>query len=310
MSEEDKPKKPAEHRVFKQLEDLKQGKGLEEACPQRKARRPVVPENTPEHPPREEWAMFKDCPKNELQDCLHYELAREVDWIRQAVGSYCRQGDDAFNTPDGFAWKCQISHLLGCVLFHVRDFFPKTPWIGIPADKRYWMSAAKDKKLKLHLEDAEFVERMGGPSQPEKLKRVHFGRDGKPYESYHGKVDHRENGWPVTYFVWRVNWHKKDKVLVAEFQEWLKRWRANYPPPRETKGQTSPRDTLKALGAMRWLARMAWDDAQVESQETLGKPLYSGKGAWDNACAKAKTAIANFSDFQKRMAGEFDQVFR
>jgi hypothetical protein len=244
--------------------------------------------------PREEWAMFKDCPEPEVHMCLAYEYARESKQIVKAVSAF---GDHVRREPyaddvNGLAWCCGITWYLAGVLYAVRDAFPKSPWLSIPAGRRKSHTFASSTAHRAK-RDWEKMQRSGGGVDVDNLKSPCI-EDGKLVYRYSSHVDHVEDdGSPVTYFVHRVNWHKGDPLLVDEFREWLRHWRDV--KPVERRGQTSPRDHLKALAAKRWLLLTAWNKAADITQEVLGKSLYVEQPAWIRAKRDAEDHLSQFT---------------
>lgn len=245
-------------------------------------------------PPREEWAMFVDCPEEQLVPCFYYEHARHTPEICEGVKRYRQCDDPCLDGVSGLAYQGGFSLYLACVLYPFRSYFPHTPWLDLPDNERKSFADLTNTKQHLNTFDWEAQIHAGYGSctgSVDKLKDKRF-RSGKHIDLYLDHRCHNEDGSPVTYFVHRVNWKKSDNVLVAEFQEWLCSHRPR--PPRETRGKTSPRERLKALGAMLWLKRFDWEQAAVETQKQLGKPLYGEQSEWIDAARSAEDFLKIF----------------
>lgn len=246
--------------------------------------------------PREEWAMFNDCPEEQQPLSFFYEYARELTAIVEAVRRYKLPSTPHYNDAEGFGWDCGIGSYLALVLYSELDCFPETPWLSLPDERRKSSISLTNAKQHLTVSDWEAQNREGygpctGSSDNLKLPKI---RDGKVIEVYFSKVDHIENNSPVDYFVHRVNWDKSDNVLVAEFREWLEAWRPL--SPHETRGKTTPRDQLKVLGALRLLRHYHgdWNEAYIQTAKVLSKPLYTHQAHWIDARKKANQYLRAF----------------
>ena len=274
----------------------------------------------------EEWAMFKDCPEREINLCLAYEYARVSPEIVKRVTKFDEQlrREPFAGNLAGFCYCCGITHYLSHILWPFRDAFPKSAWLDIPETRRKSASFA-DSVAHDDPRDWEQQAYLGYSANcaadVDKLKVLKCPNNNL-VEVYESHVDHlegeagaqieqqRRRGYrsraeqvereaapakpvPVTYFVHRVNWDKSDPVLVEEFKAWLHHWREGRPVER--RGQTSPRDHLKALAAKRWLKLTAWDKAADITQKTLGKPLYAEQPAWIRAKRDAEDYLAQFT---------------
>lgn len=238
--------------------------------------------------------MFKDCPEPEVDMCLAYECARECRQIVKAVSAFHGhvRREPYVDNVDGFSWCCGVTLYLSHVLYPVRDSFPDSPWLCIPAALRKSHTFASSTAHRAK-RDWEVTQRSGGGVNVDNLKRPHI-EDGQLGYKYSSHIDHvEEDGTPVTYFVHRVNWHKSDPLLVDEYREWLRKWRVV--PPVERRGKTSPRDILKALGAMRWLRLTTADRAAYLTQTAFGSPLYAEQRAWTRAKHTAEGYLAQFA---------------
>ncbi len=246
--------------------------------------------------PRQEWAMFEDCPEEQLVPCFYYEYARHVSEICEAVKRHRECNDPSLDWVGGLAYQGGLSLYLACVLHPLRRYFPKTPWLDLPDNKRKSFADLTNTKQYLNRLDWESQVHKGYDSctgSVDNLKDWAF-RDGKHIRTYLDHLSHREDDQPVTYFVHRVNWDKSDNVLVAEYRDWLARHRGAR-PPKETRGKTSPRERLKALAALRLLKCFDWNQAAVETKTVLGTPLYVEQSEWIDAARSAQDFLNAFA---------------
>ena len=102
--------------------------------------------------------------------------------------------------------------------------------------------------------------------------------------------------------VFDVCWHRSDRKLKKDFGQWLKNNRPKDQPgfQRSAHGgsrSTTPRDLLKALGALR-LTKAFQGDVMKARSETLhspsDKPLYKEQPAWIKAARKAEEHLVVF----------------
>jgi hypothetical protein len=105
--------------------------------------------------------------------------------------------------------------------------------------------------------------------------------------------------------VFDVCWARGDSKLKGDFQQWLDDNRPKDQPGFQKSAHggsrtTTPRDLLKALGALRLMKAYERDVGRVRDHtwNVLGKPLYKEQTAWINAAKKAKEHL---HVFQRKM---------
>jgi hypothetical protein len=105
--------------------------------------------------------------------------------------------------------------------------------------------------------------------------------------------------------VFDVCWARSDSKLKEDFGKWLEDKRPKDQPGFQAQGgsqRTSPKDRLKALGALRLKKAYKRDvgSARDCTSNVLGKPLYKDQAAWIKAANKAEEHLR---EFQNKMLG-------
>jgi hypothetical protein len=217
--------------------------------------------------PREEWIFFhakKGCPKWQLPYCAYYEFARESAYIQKIF----EQRPHA-----------QISFLN----FAEPSFFPRVPWLSVPAAKReYWLAGIG--VLKDEVQAFRNIIDMGGGQHLTEIPPPPPRHEIEP-----------------AYFM--INWREPNTVLKRRFAGWLK---ANHPPGIgviTSTGRTAVTDNLRRLAALRLLKVYTWDEAANLTKEVIGRELYADQASWLRAKRAAKKIIA---DLEKRRGPGLD----
>ncbi len=220
--------------------------------------------------PRELWAMFVDCPADELAPCYFYEYSRESKSLREMCAND-RPGIPA-GVSNGFdyylstPWSTAHEELMTdpARTFMLWPEWPDKPYLQIPAEERRrrlrW--SAKDDPKIAHLKKLSFFAMT--QLSPEGLRPVsRAGATGPSGEGWSEAlaVSREKLGWPVHQVnasmwetVFRIDWKAfSDAQLVDMFKAWLDKYR---PTPSnvltENPSVTNRFEThLKQLGALR-----------------------------------------------------------
>jgi hypothetical protein len=258
--------------------------------------------------PRELWAMFVDCPADEIGSCYFYEFSRENESLRDL----CAKHRPAIppDVADGFEyylsspWSADQGELIAdpARAFMLWPEWPDKPYLRIPADerrKRLRWSAKDDPKL-AHLKKLSF----SAMSQisPEGLRPVSpAGATPPSGEAWSEALAFSQGklGWPVHQInpsmwetVFRIDWKAfSDTHLVDMFKAWLGQYR---PIPAtsltENPSVTNRFEThLKQLGALRVLRKFTMDEIPA------GISLYRDKSEWARSKLVAQGVIEWFS---------------
>jgi len=231
---------------------------------------------------REEWD-FSNCPDDQLEACLFYEMARECPPAVRAARALRKHLKEigADSDPD---------HRLAVTvadIFKDCPEFPGTPFLRIP------MAERTRRIMKLGKAIPPVQADLAG------LIRQYHGK------AVTGKTIKYGQGDIVAFFIDR---RISDEKLAQGIRRWLKN---NRPPGvvamvKRGKG-SSPgqiRKDLKALGAWRLLKQMRWEDAHTYTLEILknkkGQPqgLFGGHAsAWRRARKDAKKVITHICRF-------------
>lgn len=235
-----------------------------------------------------EWRMFDQCPDKQLKLCLLYEYARESKlvqrWIRVIHSDESRWQKAAGETSvSGAAGVYRFGRFYfftkqGDLLRECREFFPAKPWLAIPEDKRKAFEATY----------VTAVDRFTG--QQLRTKRRHLA----PLLLV---PDQNFKEPPLLKCYWTViDWKQHDALILERMDLWLKQNRPPNVKMRETRGQTTPRDLLKALGAWR-LSRPPRTPAEAleYSNKVLGEYLYAGEAVWSKSVSKAMNYLKFFN---------------
>jgi len=306
---------------------------------------PLVPLDNKYHSWQLPWAWEYECwrewqPRSDFDDWRR-KWRKEVkrlldpsgDWIRGKVTKEEAERDAAFSYGERLP------------LWLLRDFtkyFPKTPWVNIPHDKRRELKHVRvpgstpipiDGSL-LSLKEPD-PNSKGLPPIPEKLRIENKGvislRQPDPnnaeevalyaeWRRQRSEVLRRQAEWSDTtapgryrhevvkeitpgqfagtYIIY-IPWYQTDDDLKAGFAAWLRKKESELGPAGCRKkfsltGWDKPYAALKQLGALRLLrSGPTAEQAAKNTQDVLGKPLFSEKG-FSTAKGKADDNLAKF----------------
>ena len=214
--------------------------------------------------PRDEWD-FESCPQGREKHCFFYEYAREVPWILDEFRLAQRCGRKV-----KFGWDCGFDEF---------------------GNWHFWSFGNSE----LH-DDWGIVIQVppGFPDKPY-LKTEHriveptpIGRSEPPFneaEEWRKEGFSEMGNWTKV----RLNWDYPDKLLLKEFQKWLKRNRPH--AARERRGNAPSRRyraELKALGAYRLMVKcdMTAEKAQAYTKKFVPHGLYTKISDWYEAKSK------------------------
>ena len=236
---------------------------------------------------REEWD-FSQCPDEHLEACYFYEFARESEKAKAAERVHREQIESAADEHEA-EW------LRNCRMLHVFNFhkscpeFPDTPFLLIPTAERTNRIASLSNPTALRQANLSTIIRThtADYSQSKTLKY----RTGY----WEGAV---EEGVIAAFY---IDWNIALPNLAKSFRQWLE---DNKPPGAcvgvKNGGGSTPRQqqtSLKALGALRLLCRMSWEEAYLHSKESRKDrhatpcPLFSDyASAWVKAQKAGKEA--------------------
>lgn len=236
---------------------------------------------------------FRKCPKNELRDCLFYELAREISewhrkveyyrsdshkWARMLPPQGPHFGIRGINiTPDD-TFESNL-----CFITAISDW-PNLPWLSLPTTDRKKHSA---RNLNVPYDLSEGLQ-------------GHIGALGGDNNQFLESRTFEHQSHKVTYAVVKIDWRINDTDLTKQFQKWLKSLGRPHDPIEKRGQKLDPQDVLKSLGALRLLKKMNWQKASILTGKTLpkGQPLYSNQANWSRAKSNALRAIAVFQQSQ------------
>lgn len=229
--------------------------------PNRKPRTP-----NPFVPPVEEW-YFGKCPEGEILECCLYEYARESEGFKEHFMAQYRETkakDRAltFVPLAGSAYGLSLN----C------PEFPVVPWLKIDRPTRrmrirrlYHAQEAFSTSPALRRQDGTHVQQQPrfNPETGEEIALVEICW-----------------GLPLSKIVddftrWAAKTQKERRKKIARAALWPDR-------PGKTAAMM-----LKALGALRLLKEMGWEEAARISEKFLGAPLYLNQSAWIRARKQA-----------------------
>jgi hypothetical protein len=178
-----------------------------------------------------EW-RFDDCPTDELVDCLEYELAREVPWLREYVAA---QNAEELK---------ELAQATYCI-FLVYPKWPANPYLSIELSKRRQLLRTVRSTIKEI--KADFLLNYDVPKGLEKFLRAEMSRSGKPVIR---SLDQR-----LEIALFRIDWKFSDPLLLQFFESYLKLNRPKQIKPLEHRAKNTPdaqrRQQLRKLGMFR-----------------------------------------------------------
>jgi hypothetical protein len=175
-----------------------------------------------------EW-NFSECPKEEYEFCLRYELAREIpSWVNVIESNFINPKAFKLNPPtlEDISIYNRI-HLANFFIFFCSNHFPHIPWLEIKKSER-------NKILKAFTENSHIFEIHATPD------------DLRIDNQYYSIVDNKENN--ISYYSIKVNWNLSNDEIRNIFNKWIKSRR---PPWANIKkqGSTSYKDIFRKFGA-------------------------------------------------------------
>jgi len=215
---------------------------------------------------QDEWC-FESVENEDCQECLEYEMSREVSLWRTMVYNY-RQVDQ--HRPDS---------VLNLILFfsHLLELksypdWPTKPW-SAQKHRRQKSPVSDYTSLFADLDVLAGVE----PSLQQRAElRVKYGR-------------------PLLHSYLQIDLSQPTALLERQFSSWLKSQRKLHPVKIiETRGTNSAKATLRALGVYRLLRVVSQPKAQIFLQEK-GIDEYRRDSSLIHAADRAKFAIARFA---------------
>ncbi|MCX6911362.1 MAG: hypothetical protein NTY01_25425 [Verrucomicrobia bacterium] len=244
-----------------------------------------------------EWD-FHSCPENEWEECWQWEFAREpaakaiqtaVTHFRKATrrktfDDYWRVATDDKRRFLSFPRPKRRRDLLYC-----SPEFPSQPYLSI-----------KEQERKRRIAEIGEVRKVGGFSQwdlKEFISEIVSGEHDSCWLNVIGGT--MQHGTSVA-VLFDINWRLNNRELKERFAAWLKDHRPADVEQIESRGAGSrPRQCqadLKALGALRLLHVMPWNEATEVTQRELGKPgpLFSEQNRWIAAKRRAEKVIREF----------------
>ncbi|MCX7825840.1 MAG: hypothetical protein N2689_09815 [Verrucomicrobiae bacterium] len=189
------------------------------------------------------------------------------------------------------AWKSPLPLWL---LRDFADYFPKTPWVNIPFQKRNALRrlpppgsepvALEGCLADLRDPDPKLEGHQESPDEPERY------RDEVVKEVTPGQF--------IGAYVISIPWYHSDEQLKAGFAAWLKQREKELGPEgcRVTFrriGRVKRQADLRQLGALRLLrSGMTAEKACEHTERVCGRPLFEGPGEWSDAWRKADANLA------------------
>lgn len=222
---------------------------------------------------RENWD-FSECPSDHLDECFFYEFFRECPNALRAAPAL-REHLKEIGTDTGPSHRSEATF---ADLLNDYPEFPDAPFLRIPTAERTRRIAKLDEVIPPVQADLGDLVRQYKAKAPK----------GKTIKYLHGDI--------AAFF---IAWGTSDEKLVQGFRHWLK---SNRPPGalatiRKGKGSSHAqyRKDLKALGALRLLKQLSWEDAYTYTREILqnkkGQPqalFGSHANAWRRARKNAE----------------------
>jgi hypothetical protein len=155
------------------------------------------------------------------------------------------------------------------MMSHWLDYFPRTPFLKIPAQKRQQVLSFESRTSSVACIPIDWP-----------ISLLHRGllraHDFAPFQ---------------------INWDFKDDKMVEDFARWLKDNRPKNRPGRATYPTLkTSRTRLKHLAAYRLSRAMRVLDAISYTEEKCKKSLFASPQSWSRAETRAKTLIKKFVD--------------
>ena len=241
-------------------------------------------------PPQEEWD-FSSSPPERRFFCFAYEVAREVEPIKQAYREAKASGKDFDEHGNWLClWPVQrepisgpfLMVLEGSLLLHLPPGFP---------DKPYLKTQHRLPK-ELRVNGVSLAEWATIPP----LVETATVEDGKAYTEDEASVPAED---VCTLF---VNWNAPDTVLGEAFERWAEKHRPRSPVPTRANASLARllESELKALSAHRLLKTLSIKEAgNYTAGLNVGKAgmgLFADSGDWSRADRRAKVLIQMLTD--------------
>jgi hypothetical protein len=243
---------------------------------------------------REDWD-FSGCPEDQLKACFFYEFARECSHairVARVAHESLKEITEAYGPKASYALAAGVIDL-----FKDCPEFPETPFLCISKVERERRIANLFKANPLVQADLPSLIRQYANKTP---RRKAIGKTLK-YLAGQGDIA-----------AFNIDWRMSDEQLTQGFRQWLRTNRPLTAVPIVRRGKGSSREQLrkdlKALGALRLLRNMKWEDAYLYTEETLknkhDRPqgLFSSHAvAWRRARKDAEKAITEVCGFLERL---------
>ncbi len=215
--------------------------------------------------PHEEWD-FSHCPEHERNNCLAYELSREVLLWRTMVHNY-RLNDEKTGLINLITYFSHIAFLAGF------PDWPNKPWM---VQNRRSIESSNSSAWNALFADLDCLADDAPSPSYSTFVKVKYGRQ-------------------LLHSHFQIDLSQSAALIQRQFSSWLKHQKNKHRSPTiELRGKNTAAATLRALGVYRLLPAMPWQKAQIMLQQR-GIEEYTDHSALLNAAKRAETAIAEFA---------------
>jgi len=242
-------------------------------------------------PRAEEWQMYAECPEEERNTCLLYEVGRES----QDAKDHCAKLRNELSVDPSFdQYRKVLCYQHGVYMEPLAPFMLYPEW---PEHAYLTINKVERQRRIKILEDPEQQEL--GIIRPVSVGGVTEKTAGQ----WIAAIDrqYRLIGWPLLAIgptVWetnfRIDWNRSDREILAAIRLWLARYRPAETVQRThapTGGRAMSRQLvsyLKTIGALRLLRIYTWKEIPEEAG------LYVDQARWVEARTKAQKLIESF----------------
>jgi hypothetical protein len=290
---------------------LRRDKTLEQSRTEPESHQPLVPEA---------WD-FRDVPGNEIEPCYLYEYSKEsplvlskiTDALERRLSPWFKSNPEPTKETERKIWQGKMLSEVGEIdarteleqeIHFVVDFaeqgtFPEKHWLEIDPRLRRKHAVQEDHR---RVGDVDPASMEAKPFVIYSLEYFLELRRRFPWVGLGAKRP--DHSGP---HVFDVCWARGDSKLKGDLQQWLDDNRPKDQPGFQKSAHggsrtTTPRDLLKALGALRLMRAYECDvvRARDHTWKVLGKTLYKEQAAWIKAANKAKKHL---EEFQTKMLG-------
>jgi hypothetical protein len=290
---------------------LRRHKTLGESLIEPESHQPLVPEA---------WD-FQHVPGDEIEPCYLYEYSKESplilskisDALKRRLSPWFKSNPEPTKETERKIWQGKMLSEVGEIdarteleqeIHFVVDFaeegiFPKRHWLKIDPKLRRKHAVQEDRGLVGDIDPATME------SEPLRFYPLEYFLE----LSRHARILGLRSTTPGYSgpHVFNVCWARSNSKLKEDFGQWLEDKRPKNQPGFQKSAHggsrtTTPRDLLKALGALRLMTAYERhvERARDHSWKVLGKPLYKDQAAWIKAAKKAKDHLVVF---QRKMLG-------